>query len=269
MNLNQNNYYDDTEYLSHSQLKDFMHCPYLYNVKYLTKEFIVPEDEAKYFIIGRAVDVMLTAPDQYNNEFYTGDARKMTDDQKQALAHKTRLTPADEQVVIDCVNELARQPLYEQFQGKDWQFQVILTSEIEGVKCKGKVDRINYKSHMIVDDKTTRDITTFKPEQYATQMAFYRLLAGDDFTASNSIFINAVDKHAEFKRSCIYTFTDDVLTMAEASIREGIRNFKEAKKSGFFVPVTNTDEYAREEKCFRCPHYSNCPFSKQKNIRII
>jgi hypothetical protein len=265
MSLNQQNYYDDTEYLSHSQLEDFIHCPYFYNVKYITKEYEQDEEVKKYFVIGSAVDVILTEPEKYNDQFFAGDLRKMSEEEKTANESKTRLTPADEVMVTECVNELERQPLYHQFVGDGWENQVILTGEAEGIKLKGKLDKMHKRNKIIIDIKTTRDIISFKPEQYATQLAYYRMLAGKEFTC----YIIAVDKYSEFKRSCIYRMSGDILDIAEYEILAGVKSFKESKESGLYVPVSSLDESQREAKCYSCPFYSLCEFSEQKTIKTI
>jgi hypothetical protein len=62
--LTSGNYYQDTEYLSYSMIKDFQKCEFLYSQR---RKGLVPEIPRDYFIYGRAFDSYFTG--SFNQEF--------------------------------------------------------------------------------------------------------------------------------------------------------------------------------------------------------
>ena len=151
----ENGYYNDTEYISYSMLKNFFFCEYLYQVKYVDKIFEELK-EPDYFAYGRAVDTLLTENDsEFTNKFYPISAsintsklnefRDLLKTKKDELVKKksknlgtkiletsieklrqrikkireigdkTQITLKTHEHVQGCATELKRQPLYNMF----------------------------------------------------------------------------------------------------------------------------------------------------------
>jgi hypothetical protein len=113
---------------------------------------------------------------------------------------------------------------------------------------------------------------------YATQLAYYRRLASVKHEIESKAwdhYLLVVDKVNKYKRSKIYCIANSIIDEAEKEIEEKLKTFTERRQLGFFTPITEVypdyadSERAREEVCFKCGHYNDCPFSLQKEIQYI
>ena len=190
-----------------------------------------------------------------------------------SIGKRTQLSKGMMKDILQSVEELKRQPLYEMF-GVKQRAQEVIALTIDGYKRKGKLDYIYPEKKIIADVKTTANIEKFDATTYAFQLAYYRDLA----VAKCGIkaeewdcYILAVDKATLFKRSEIYHLSSGLLNSAQIEIKAVLKEFSEKVKSGFFTPATKISGYylARREKCFKCEHYPKCKFALQKDITHI
>jgi hypothetical protein len=192
------------------------------------------------------------------------------------LAGKTQITNTVYKHIKQSAAELLRQPLYNMFGvGTNGMSQEIIAITIDGIKRRGKFDYLNIEKKIIADLKTCANIEKFNPRMYATQLAYYRRLASEKYEIDKSEwdhYLLVVDKQTEVKRSKIFCISKDIINEAENEIEAKLREYVERKDSGFFNPITETTDRhdeIREEVCWKCGHYNDCPFSLQRSIAFI
>lgn len=298
--MNEKEYFQDYEYVTNSQIKDFEFCPFLYLEK---SRGAVKKYEKPYFTYGKAVDCILSGR-ELEEEFYIGAGKessvieleeKIEKKKDQISNHakggtmtmlndlakyeaqleelqknegKTRLTPTEYEHILATAKEIKRQPLYKAFDS--CENQVILKTEIDGIKVKAMLDKLSREDKIICDDKTTANMTTFDPEMYFQQLAWYRMLVREIYNIECHCYLSVGDKNATFKRSTLFFLSPGRLDYQEELNKELMMRLNEAKKNNDFKPRTEIDgEEARDRYCFRCDNYSECEFSKQKNFVII
>ena len=148
---------------------------------------------------------------------------------------------------------------------------------INGIKRKGKFDYLNVEKRIIADVKTCANIDRYEPRDNAEQLANYRELASKKYNIDYMAwdhYLLVVDKMTNVKRSKIFCLSKDIINEAENSFKEKLTDFVSRKKTGFYTPITETVEdneveKIRENKCFKCAHYNDCPFSLQKEIEYV
>jgi hypothetical protein len=272
---NENEYFADSEFISHSQLKQFKQCEWLYKLKHV--DDALPTESHDYFDFGHAVDCLVTEPEGNFDDRFDVVARRNKDRDD----GKIELTKAQHRDILECVTEFNRQPIFSMFGFRTQSnCQEIICAEIDGVKRKGKLDYLRViekdgrKLGIIVDVKTNRSLTYFKPEVYATQLAWYRDLALAKYPDVDSwdCYLAVVDKVSGPKRSEL--FLADQGTIGEAARQNDLAldKYLEAKALGVYTPITEKTARPggnpRNEVCYECPAYSTCEFSIQKTVSV-
>lgn len=189
-----------------------------------------------------------------------------------AVKGKEQLTNAMYRDVLECVEELNRQPLFQNLWKKNKTNQKIITTEINGVPVKGKLDFYTEEQNIICDVKTTANIDTYRPELNLTQMAYYSLLVknnGNLYPSSINpkVFLAVVDKQKENKRSKLFQAEIDDLRDNMRLITESLPIMYEQMQSGMFSPVREENIYYRRHvDRMACPNYKKCPFALQDKL---
>lgn len=207
MVLTSENYYSREsalEYLSVSQIKDFVGCPAFSGCESramaaLTGEYVQPVSDA--LLIGSLVDVLLTGTEEEQSRFMADHPEmfasrgKTVGQLKTAYAHAYRM-----------VERVKEDDFFMRTLKGD--HQVILTGELFGYPVKAKLDVLG--DNYITDLKTTKSITEgfYDPEQrrrisfaeaykYDWQGAVYTELVRQNFGKDLPFFLSVVSKEAE------------------------------------------------------------------------
>ncbi len=297
---NSDEYFADKEYITNSMLKDFQFCNYLYKCKHIDK--IVKEIQKDYFTYGKAVDTILSGED-IQDKFFVGTAPKESieelrecvkivenemkereDTEKSLLkSHITKLEKFNEKIadaqategkiaitstvlghIVDTAKEIKSQPLYEAFSGA--KTQTIIATEINGVKVKCMLDKLDLKNKIICDDKTTANMNTFDPEMYLQQLAWYRWIVKEVFDVEADCYLSVGDKMSGFKRSSLYYITPEKLNYQEIINQALLEEFLKAKKDKKYLPCVQGRPDLRQEHCFKCSYYQDCRHSRQEQF---
>lgn len=301
-------YYKDYKYITNSHLLSFIFCPFLYQQKRKGK---VVELEKDYFTYGKAVDTILSGED-INDKFVVGKKEKSSVEelrecikviekeiQERVEAKKKVLKSQTDKIdklnqkldiamqsegkiaitstvlghVFDTAKEMQSQPLYKAFDKADPQ--TIIATEINGVKAKCMLDKLDLKNGIICDDKTTANMMTFNAEMYLQQLAWYRKIVREVYGIQADCYLTVADKNSNAniangtKRSSFYYISPARLDYQEELNQEILNEFLEAKKKNKYKPCIINNPEMRGEKCFACSHYQACEHSRQKTFIIL
>jgi len=303
-------YFEDFEYITNSHLKNMNDCPYFYEQKSLgkvpsfDKDYFIYGKAVDVILSGESIDdrfyigskASKTEEEMLAEIEEIGEAIKLraatgTTAKTQAPL-KSQLDKIDElnqkideakenkgkQAItlsmynnaIDTAREIMSQPLYQAFQYCDTQ--LIIGAEINGIKVKGMLDKVDLENGIINDDKSAANLNTFDPQMYIQQLAWYRWIVREVYGVDCSCYLSVGDKGAtqtNIKRSSIYMYSKNLLDYQEEENMKMLDDFVKIKNSGVFIPCVHNDERARERTCFSCDYYSGCCHSRQSNFIII
>ena len=242
MELTNDNYFEDKEFLNHSTLKLYKECSSkaLFTAK---GEYKQDFSENEAILVGTYVDSAIegTLEDFLNRNPQVFLRGKRENGLKKAFE--------DAKIMIDKINKdtIGRKLL-------TGEKQVILTGEIEGIKVKCKIDNINFKHKFFTDFKTCRDIfeTTYDVEQkqrvsfiesrgYLTQLAFYREIIRQNTNEEFIACIVAYDK-TENTKGLSLQFAKEEIDNAFEDVKELLKQHKKALEG----------EVHRCERCDYC-----------------
>jgi len=296
-------YYKDFKFITNSHILNFNYCPYFYIEKRHGKVIELDKD---YFIYGKGVDSILSKDDP-EKKFFIGtspkeslkdleeykkileneiserakggkaplksqsEKLKKTEDKIRAAKNsknKIVLTSTVFLNVMDTAKEILKQPLYRAFDNA--KCQVIIATKINGVKVKCMIDKLDLKNKIIGDDKTTAQMTTFDPEMYLQQLAWYRWIVREVYGVNCDCYLAVGDKNSLFKRSSLYYASKSRIDYQEELNQEYIKKFLEYQKNNNYPTCINEEgKEMREKKCFKCDHYTYCKYSRQTEFIII
>lgn len=189
--------------INSSKLKDFFADPKLFFKTHIAKT-IEPEEEPRFFTLGRAIHCMVLEPEQFPSNFMIGERRKSTKlgIANHATANENSLTLISEDENILCqtiARELPKQHQWELYhQGAiNVGSEVVIILEMNGIKLKIMLDRyIEHEDFVYIPDlkstskKNSADFDSALTEyDYLIQCVFYKFVA---------------EKH--FKKPCIMIF---------------------------------------------------------------
>lgn len=220
MELNEKNYYQPSKYMSASQFKAFLNC----------EAAALAEAEGKY----KREPSSALIQGQYVDAYFTGSVEEFRAAHPE-LFRKDGMLKATYEVCESAIARLKREPMaLEYLEGEK---QVIVTGEIEGVPCKGKLDVLG--DGRIVDLKCMRD---FEPRYkdgerldfirawgYDIQAYFYTVLVKQTTGESWPFFILAVTKEAE-PDLMLVELPDWLINSAGEVVRHYIRRFDAIKR---------------------------------------
>jgi len=300
-------YYRDTEFVTNSQLSMYKHCKFLYKEKTEGNLIEIPKD---YFDYGHGVDAILsgeniddkfsvgTKPKENLEELETKIAivrsdiearekegakplKAQTDKIKKLqetinivtkAEGKKFVTKADMGHIKQSAEELQRQPLYKAFENADTQ--TIIATEIDGVKVKCMLDKLDLKNKIICDDKTSKSVTTTDFSNYLQQLAWYRKIVREVYGVECHCYLAVVDKNKSknnpWKRSTMFYAPPEKLDSQEELNEELLKEFIKSREENNYPPCTEEEgPEMREEKCFQCDNYLRCDHAKQKEFIIL
>lgn len=241
MELTNENYFQDKEYLNNSTLKIYSECS--------SKALAISKGEYQQgftstaLLVGSYVDAAIEG----TFEKFKSENLEIYKYKNVEKGLKSEFLEADKMIEKINQDKFAKILL-------TGEKQRIFTGEIEGIKVKCKVDNINFNKKFFTDLKTCRDIfeTMYNPETkeresfiqfrgYLLQLAFYREIirqnTGEEFLAC----IVAYDKTDNI-RGLTIQFTKEEIDNAYIEVLELIKQHKQALEG----------KHHRCEKCDYC-----------------
>ena len=220
MELNAKNYYQPSPYMSASQFKAFLNC----------EAAALAEAEGEY----RREPSNALVQGQYVDAYFTGNIEEFRESHPD-LFKKDGMLKATYSVCESAITRLEREPLaLEYLEGEK---QVIVTGEIDGVPCKGKLDVLG--DGRIVDLKCMRDflpvwkngerLDFIRAWGYDIQAYFYTVLVKQTTGEALPFFILAVTKE-ESPDLLLVEVPDWLIKSAGEVVHHYIRRFDAIKK---------------------------------------
>ena len=220
MELNAKNYYQPSPYMSASQFKAFLNC----------EAAALAEAEGEY----RREPSNALVQGQYVDAYFTGNIEEFRESHPD-LFKKDGMLKATYSVCESAIARLEREPLaLEYLEGEK---QVIITGEIDGVPCKGKLDVLS--DGRIVDLKCMRDflpvwkngerLDFIRAWGYDIQAYFYTALVKQTTGEALPFFILAVTKE-ESPDLLLVEIPDWLIKSAGEVVHHYIRRFDAIKK---------------------------------------
>lgn len=196
--------YCEIDAINSSKLKDFFADPKLFYKTYIAKT-IPLEEEARHFIVGRAIHCMVLEPEKFSQDFMVGERRKST---KLGIANHVIAQEADLSLISDEENSLCCAIAAELPMQNEWckyhdkalniYSEVVILLELSsGNHLKVMLDRcIEHDDIIYVDDvksSSKSNINEFDGAlteyDYLIQCAFYKYVV-----------------EAHFKKPCVFRF---------------------------------------------------------------
>ena len=243
MELNEKNYYQQSQYMSASQFKSFLNC----------EAAALAEAEGEY----RREPSSALIQGQYVDAYFTGNVEEFRGSHPE-LFKKDGELKATYSVCEDAIRRLeSDETAMEYLQGEK---QVIVTGEIEGVPCKGKLDVLG--PNRIVDLKCMRD---FEPRYkdgekldfirywgYDIQAYFYTELVRQQYKVNLPFYILAVTKEAS-PDLMLVEIPDWLINSAGEVVRHYINRFDAIKKHEIQPKRCGRCAYCKETKTLNGP----------------
>lgn len=243
MELNEKNYYQQSGYMSASQFKAFLNC----------EAAALAEAELDYYREPSSALIQ----GQYVDAYFTGNVEEFRTSHPE-LFKKDGELKATYSVCEDAIRRLeSDETAMEYLQGEK---QVIVTGEIEGVPCKGKLDVLG--PNRIVDLKCMRD---FEPRYkdgekldfirywgYDIQAYFYTELVRQQYKVNLPFYILAVTKEAS-PDLLLVEIPDWLINSAGEVVRHYINRFDAIKKHEIQPKRCGRCAYCKETKTLNGP----------------
>lgn len=238
MELNEKNYYQQSGYMSASQFKAFLNC----------EAAALAEAELDYYREPSSALIQ----GQYVDAYFTGNVEEFRGKHPE-LFKKDGELKATYSVCESAIERIERDPVAMQY--LDGEKQVIVTGEIEGVACKGKLDVL--ASNRIVDLKCMRD---FEPRYkdgerldfirawgYDIQAFFYTELVRQQYGVNLPFYILAVTKEAS-PDLMLVEIPDWLINSAGEVVSHYIKRFDAIKKHEIEPKRCGKCAYCKETK---------------------
>lgn len=282
-------------FITSHKLVDFTKCPHGYYLRWIAKVPPRYDDYSDALTVGSAFDDLMTSGKDFFDEKYEVVKARVNDidgeiekcgkmlneaknlmnkngtrsavgikaeaklierlRQLESLKTKTQLTNSMYEKVLMMAEESEEQKLFI----KEVKKKILIT-EIGGFVLKAELDSFDEKELIIVDKKTTANITTFNPMNYAFQMAFYQLLAEEVFGVKCRARLEVTDKFDHFSRSAVWEFSKETLESYRGQILTALKNLKDSTDSGMFVATTD------QEVLWNSPYYGHEGYGRVKKI---
>ena len=238
MELNEKNYYEPSKYMSASQFKAFLNCE---AAALAEADRTYTRETSRALIQGQYVDA-----------YFTGDLEEFRAGHPELFKKDGELKQTYE-VCEAAINRIKRdETAMEYLEGEK---QVIVTGEIEGVPCKGKLDVLG--QNRIVDLKCMRDFEArYKDGErldfirawgYDIQAYFYTELVRQQYKVNLPFYILAVTKEAA-PDLMLVELPDWLINSAGEVVRHYIRRFDAIKRHEIEPKRCGRCAYCKETK---------------------
>jgi hypothetical protein len=256
---NENYILRNRPFVTGHKLKTFRENPFFAYLAY-EKEIVI-EEEKEAFVIGQAVDDLLTDKKVFENK-YEIVARR-------GESEKIQLTNTQGRIVMAAGEEFQSRHF---FPKKIEKHNIVFLLH-DKIPCKMELDTIDFKRKAFGDIKTCASIETFDPQKWSYDflMSFYQMgikeLYGEDFKGE----LYVLDKSSDGCRSDCYVFREETLAQFHAEIEALIKKYIQCQVSGvwpFTLDLNGSIEDRR--KFFRSPYYSHelCKQFKEKMLPL-
>ena len=243
MELNEKNYYEPSPYMSASQFKAFLNCE---AAALAEAERTYTRETSRALIQGQYVDA-----------YFTGNLEEFRAGHPELFKKDGELKQTYE-VCEAAINRIKRdETAMEYLEGEK---QVIVTGEIEGVPCKGKLDVLG--QNRIVDLKCMRDFEArYKDGErldfirawgYDIQAYFYTELVRQQYKVNLPFYILAVTKEAA-PDLMLVELPDWLINSAGEVVRHYINRFDAIKRHEIQPRRCGKCAYCKETKRIEKP----------------
>lgn len=243
MELNEKNYYQQSGYMSASQFKSFLNC----------EAAALAEAEGEY----RREPSSALIQGQYVDAYFTGNLDEFREKHPE-LFKKDGTLKSTYQVCEAAIARIEKSETAMKY--LEGAKQVIVTGEIEGVACKGKLDVLG--DNRIVDLKCMRD---FEPRYvngerldfirawgYDIQAYFYTELVRQQYGEQLPYYILAVTKEASPDLKLI-EIPDWLINSAGEVVKHYIKRFNSIKNGSVEPKRCEHCAYCKETKVIERP----------------
>jgi len=256
---NQNYILRNRVFATAHKLRTFRDNPFFAYLAY--EQEIVIEEEKEAFVIGQAVDDLLTDKKGFEKK-YEIVARR-------GESEKIQLTNTQGKIVLAAGEEFRSRHF---FPKKIEKHNVVFMLQGK-IPCKMELDTIDFKRKAFGDIKTCASIETFDPQRWGYDfiMSFYQMgikeLYGELFAGE----LYVVDKSTDGSRSDCYVFRQETLSQFHEEINNLVKRYIQCQLSGvwpFTLDLNGSIEDRR--KFFRSPFYSHesCRQFKDKMLPL-
>lgn len=238
-------------FITSHKLQDFIRCPFCYNCKYnLLMEDPTQKDE-DYFVIGQAIDDLITYGEDKYKEKYEVVARR------NSKAENIQLNNTQDELIRQLYRGFNRNKFFK----KENIQKKIISVELFGLNIRGELDDYDAENQMIYDIKTTANLITFDPLLYQFQMAFYHLLLDESEGIKAKARLEVVDKQTPVHHCC-YEFSLQTLQEAKKMILNKLIELKECYQTDMWVS-------AKDREVFNCPYYGHEGHGEQQDLIVL
>lgn len=238
MKLTQDNYYQPSPYMSASQFKAFLNC----------EACALAEADGEW----RREPSSALIQGQYVDAYFTGNVEEFRERHPE-LFKKDGTLKSTYSVCEAAIDRIERDPVaFAHLQGDK---QVIITGEIEGVPCKGKLDVLH--DNRIVDLKCMRDFAPvwkdgerldfIRAWGYDIQAFFYTELVRQQYGVNLPFYILAVTKETSPDLMLI-EIPDWLINSAGEVVSHYIKRFDAIKKHEIEPKRCGRCAYCKETK---------------------
>lgn len=238
MKLTQENYYQQSHYMSASQFKAFLNC----------EACALAEADGEW----RREPSSALIQGQYVDAYFTGNVKEFREKHTE-LFKKDGTLKSTYSVCEAAIDRIERDPVaFAHLQGDK---QVIITGEIEGVPCKGKLDVLH--DDRIVDLKCMRDFAPvwkdgerldfIRAWGYDIQAFFYTELVRQQYGKDLPFYILAVTKEAS-PDLMLVEIPDWLINSAGEVVQHYIKRFDAIKKHEIEPKRCGKCAYCKETK---------------------
>lgn len=227
--ITDDNYYQDREYITASMVKAAVDGS---KKKY---DYIMKQTEpTESMLAGSAFHSMMLEPDKFKSTYaFEPNMDKRTKAGKEYIAqwkkdneHIPHHLPGKyEEMLINMHESLSKSDAYNYLVKPDGEFEQIKLFELEGVKCKSKIDYYNPADNYVVDIKTCQKLDidaildAIKQYKYGIQAAFYL-----DGLKAHKFYFVFIEKKAPYDNVCVEYNTG--IDGGRKAYKAGIKNIQ-------------------------------------------
>lgn len=205
------------------------------------------EEEPDYFVLGTALDVLLTEGQKAFDKKYK--VVKVRSKKGKELAEENGYT-----LLTETMGDMIRGMEWEYMQNELFKRKrlkkKIFELEIGGVPVRAELDDYVKSRPYFIDLKTTANITKFDEHDYSFQMAFYNLIVEEATGEKKTARLEVLDKYSYFSRSRCYEYSLSTLEAERPRIIRLLELYKQSTMLGMYFPSTNPEQL----EC--CPYYN-------------
>ena len=227
------------QFMTSSKIKEFERCQFCYQKKYvdLLPDPTQTDTQKDYFVIGQALDDLLTHPEEFDSKYEIVSRRMGKSD-------RIELSNGMWETIVKMRKEFNSNPLFTGNPEKKIMFHKFGQFVI-------KIEMDDYKASelKIKDVKSSASIKTFEPDMYKIQAALYHWIVEENTMQRFAVEYEVVDKYAYFSRSQLFIYEQSTLLNKRGELLALLEKIKEAHETGLFFPA------ARWDVLLECPYY--------------